>query len=388
MLLEDTQSTYWQAVLSRDSSVNDVFVYAVRSTGIYCLPSCPSRKPRREQVLFFSSADDALKEGFRPCQRCHPDGSQSEDAQQVEMVQQLCRYIETHSEEAITLTTLGEQVHFTPQHVQRMFKRVVGVTPHQYLQTCRLKQVKTQMRDGASVTTALYDAGYGSTSRLYEQATAHLGMTPRIYRQGGKGMTIDYAIVGCSIGRLLVAATAKGLCAVYLGNDDAELANMLTQEYPLATIRQSEEEMAHWLSEILRHLNGQQPHLDLPLDVQATAFQRQVWEALRTIPYGETRSYSEIAHTLGDSKKARAVAQACAHNPAALVIPCHRVVRESGEAGGYRWGIERKRYLLEQEAQYIAHTEGNRESGNNGEDAASDQADMASTISPISPDWL
>jgi AraC family transcriptional regulator of adaptative response/methylated-DNA-[protein]-cysteine methyltransferase len=350
---QGNDTAYWQAVLSRDSSADGVFVYAVRSTRIYCRPSCPARKPKRENVRFFSSAQEAQQEGFRPCRRCIPQVSQLEEAQQVEVIQQLCRYIEAHSEEPLTLTALSAQAHLVPNYLQQLFKRIVGVTPHQYLQACRIKQVKTQMKDGASVASALYDAGYSSSSRLYEQASAQLGMTPRIYRQGGKGMNIDYTIAPCSLGRLLVGATAKGICAVYLGSSDEELAATLKREYPLAQIQRSEAELEQWLHDLLRHLDGQQPHLHLPLDVQATAFQRQVWEVLQAIPYGETRSYSEIAQALGDSKKARAVAQACAHNPVALVIPCHRVVRETGALGGYRWGIERKQYLLEHEQ--LAH---------------------------------
>ncbi len=357
MALNDFAQSHWQAVLTRDIQADGLFVYAVRSTGIYCNPSCPSRKPKREYVQFFDGPEAAEQAGFRPCRRCHPQKTAhaAHDTQDIQLalVQQLCRYIETHCEETLTLTELSEQVHLSSYHMQRVFKRIVGVTPLQYIHTCRLKQLKVQIKDGASVTRALYDVGYSSSSRLYEHVTTRLGMTPGAYQRGGTGMTIRYTLVDCALGRLLVAATEKGVCAVYPGDDDATLSAFLTQEYPAATITRDETtQMEQWVSALLRHITGQQPHLELPLDVRSTAFQRQVWDVLRAIPYGETRSYSEIATQLGSTKKARAVALACASNPVALAVPCHRVVRESGDIGGYRWGIARKRYLLEQEKLY------------------------------------
>jgi AraC family transcriptional regulator of adaptative response/methylated-DNA-[protein]-cysteine methyltransferase len=267
----------------------------------------------------------------------------------VELVQDACRYIEAHSEEPLTLANLSEEVHLSAYHLQRVFKRVMGITPRQYMQACRIAHLKTQIKEGAAVTSALYEAGYSSSSRLYEQAPAQLGMTPTAYRRGGQGMDIRYTIVDCPLGRLLVAATERGLCAVSLGNTDAELEAVLFGEYPAATIQRDEADLSQWVNTLVRHLHGQQPHLDLPLDIQATAFQRRVWEELRAIPYGETCSYGEIAVRLGDAKKARAVALACANNPVALVIPCHRVVRGDGHIGGYRWGVERKQHLLAQE---------------------------------------
>ncbi len=358
MNLNDYAQEYWQAIVTRDKQADGLFVYAVRSTGIYCNPSCPARKPKREYVRFFERAEAAEQAGFRPCRRCHPEkmapGAHETQELQLELVQQLCRYIETHCEEPLTLGELSEQVHLSPSHMQRVFKRIVGVTPLQYIHACRLKQLKGQIKDGASVTKALYEAGYSSSSRLYEQVTTRLGMTPGTYQKGGTGMTIHYTLVDCALGRLLVAATDKGVCAVYPGDDDAALSTLLLQEYPAAEITRDETtQMEQWVSALLRHLTGQQPHLELPLDVQATAFQRLVWDALRAIPYGETRSYSEIAAMLGSKKKARAVALACASNPVALAVPCHRVVRESGTLGGYRWGIARKQYLLDQEKLYM-----------------------------------
>jgi AraC family transcriptional regulator of adaptative response/methylated-DNA-[protein]-cysteine methyltransferase len=225
----------------------------------------------------------------------------------------------------------------------------MGITPRQYADACRLNQFKTHVREGEPVTSAMYGAGYGSSSRLYERAPTQLGMTPATYRRGGRGMRINYTIVECSLGRLLVARTEKGICAVSLGESDNALEAMLTREYPAAEIHCDNATLGEWVSALLDYLNGQQPHLDLPLDIQATAFQWRVWEALRAIPYGSTRSYSEIARAIGQPTATRAVARACATNPAAMVIPCHRVVREDGHLGGYRWGIERKQALLERE---------------------------------------
>ena len=342
--------TYWEAVLAKDNHADGTFVYAVRSTGIYCNPSCPSRRPKREHVVFFLRASVAEEAGFRPCRRCRPQESQTVT---TSLIQSVCRYIEAHSNETLTLAQLGKQAHFSPYHLQRLFKHAVGVTPRQYMQTQRMAHLKTQMKEGEAVTQALYDVGYGSSSRLYEQAPTHLGMTPTNYRNGGKGMNIRYTLVDCPLGRLLVATTERGICAVELGDTDATLETALHKEYPAASIQYDATILDQEVQLILRHLNGEQQHLDLPLDIQATAFQCRVWQELRTIPYGETRSYSEVASSLGDANKARAVAQACAANPVALIVPCHRVVREDRSFGGYRWGSERKRHLLTQEGSQV-----------------------------------
>lgn len=339
---------YWQALTSRDVQADSLFVYGVRSTKVYCRPSCPSRNPRREQVVFFATGAEAERAGFRPCRRCRP-GEMGQEEQRLAIAQQICHYIEEHSEEQPALAMLAEQVHLSPYHVQRVFKQVMGISPRQYVEACRLRRLKAHLREGEAVTAALYDAGYGSSSRLYEHAPESLGMTPKVYSRGGKGMKIRYTITDCRLGRLLVGATERGICAVSLGDEDEALERALWGEYPAAEIQREHSEMSLWVESIVSYLAGQQPHLDLPLDVQATAFQWRVWKELQAIPRGETRSYSEMAQALGDRKKARAVAQACATNPVALVIPCHRVVRGSGEMGGYRWGSERKRHLLEQE---------------------------------------
>lgn len=343
------ETNYWQAVLTRDRDLDGSFVYAVRSTGIYCRPSCPSRRPNREQVLFFLLPQAAEQAGFRPCRRCQPRKVDGYTNEQVELVYQACRSIEAQLDADVSLASLGAQLHISPYHLQRSFKRVMGITPRQYAETRRLGQFKSRLREGESVTRAMYEVGYSSSSRLYERAPAHLGMTPTAYRKGGPGMNISYTIVDSPLGRLLVAATAQGICGVSLGDSDAALEAALREEYPAAQIQRDEADLGEWVSAFLSYLHGRQPDLNLPIDVQATAFQWQVWQALRAIPSGSTRSYSEVAQAIGHPKAARAVARACATNPVALVVPCHRVVREDGHAGGYRWGAERKQQLLAQE---------------------------------------
>ena len=340
---------FWQAVLSRDARFDGRIFFGVRSTGIYCRPSCPARRPRREQVVFFRIPEAAESAGFRSCRRCHPRIAATADPQ-IEMVRHACRYIEDHIDMPPTLEALGAHTGVSPYHLQRVFKRVAGITPHQYAEACRLSKFKTRVKKGDSVTGAMYDAGYGSSSRLYERAPSQLGMTPADYRRGGKGTRISYTMVGCSLGRLLVAATAKGVCAVRLGDSDAALEADLLSEYPAADVRRDDEGLSTWVEQLLNHIEGARPHLDLPLDVQATAFQWSVWDKLREIPYGDTRSYSEIARAIGRPSATRAVARAIATNPVALVVPCHRVIREDRSLGGYRWGVERKQALLEKES--------------------------------------
>ncbi len=342
------EARQWEAVLARDPEADGAFVYAVRTTGIYCRPTCPSRRPRRENTAFFSLPEAAEQAGFRACRRCHPEQATLRDPQ-VGLVQRVCRAIAANPEEPPTLASLSAAVNLSPFHLQRTFKRVMGITPRQYAEACRVGRLKDELRKGEAVTSALYGAGYGSASRLYESAPARLGMTPAVYRRGGSGMRIHYTVVPCPLGLLLVAATERGVCAITLGDSDESLVAALTREYPAATIAGDASGLDSAVEAIIRHLHGQEPHLDLPLDVQATAFQWRVWEALRAIPYGSTRSYGEIARAIGQPTAARAVAQACATNRVALAIPCHRVVREDGEVGGYRWGVARKRTLLAQE---------------------------------------
>ena len=340
-------SARWQAVVAHDRGADGLFVYAVRSTGVYCRPSCASRRPRRDRVAFFDSATDAERGGYRACRRCRPNQGATADPW-IEKIGRACAYL-ANVDGHPSLSTLAARLGGSPYHLQRNFKRIVGVTPREYAEACRLRKVKRRLREGGDVTAAVIDAGYGSNSRFYERAAPKLGMLPSIYRRGGAGMTIRYTIVDSPLGRLLVAATSRGVCAVAMAASDAELKRALAREYPAAEIAPDEGALARWTTRILAHLEGRQPRIDLPLDVQATAFQWQVWEALGAIPYGETRSYADVASAIGRPTAVRAVARACATNPVALAIPCHRVVPSGGGVGGYRWGVARKKALLERE---------------------------------------
>jgi AraC family transcriptional regulator of adaptative response/methylated-DNA-[protein]-cysteine methyltransferase len=337
------ETKYWKAVEQRDSTFDGRFVYAVRSTGVYCRPSCPSRRPLRKGVLFFPAPGAAEHAGFRACRRCQgkPAGES--------LGSRVCRYVDAHlkDEARITLAALSAAFQVSPYHLQRTFKRTVGVSPREYAEARRLGLWKSRLRQGRDVTTALYEAGYGSSSRLYEKASARLGMTPAVYRKGGKGMKIDYVIANCALGRLLVAFTERGVSAVYLGDQDAVMESALRAEYPNAEIRRGQS--VSWVNELLAYLRGSHTKLYLPLDLAASAFQMQVWAELQHIPYGSTRTYSQIAQRMGRPTAARAIARACASNPVSLVVPCHRVVREDGNLAGYRWGVARKQALLERE---------------------------------------
>lgn len=354
----------WRAVQTRDRTADGAFVYAVRSTGIYCRPSCPSRKPRREQVVFFPLAEAAEQKGFRACQRCRPRAVRLSDPK-IEAVARVCREIDARifadpgdsdGETRITLAALSTSAGMSPHQLERAFRTTIGITPKHYADAQRMRRLKARLKKGDNVTTALYDAGYGSASRLYERAPSHLGMTPAEYRRGGAGMRIHYALVASPLGRLLVGATDRGISALYLGESDDALLTALGNEYPRAELLPDARDggsstgLRDWIEKILAHLRGQEPHLDLPTDVQATAFQRRVWEELRRIPYGATRTYTEVARSIGRPAAVRAVARACATNPVSVVVPCHRVVRQDGDLAGYRWGMNRKRALLEKEA--------------------------------------
>jgi len=342
----------WRAVLTRDARLDGSFVYGVTSTGVYCRPSCPSRRPNRSRVVFFGGpegAEAARRKGFRACRRCRPDAPPADDAT-LRKVALACRIIDEHPEGSPALRELGDEVGLSPHHLQRTFKRIVGVTPRQYGDERRFGRLKQQLRSkGGTVTHAQYEAGFGSSSRLYEKAPARLGMTPGAYRDGGRGAQIRYTVTVCPLGRLLVAATQKGICRIMLGDDDAGMQAELRSEYPTSQVSRDDAGLRTWTSRIDKHLAGRLPDLDLPLDVRATAFQRQVWELLQTIPRGATLSYAEIARSLGRPGAARAVGQACASNPVALAIPCHRAVRTDGKLGGYRWGTKRKEALLRTE---------------------------------------
>ncbi len=341
----------WEAVARRDRAGDGAFVYAVASTGVYCRPSCPSRRPRRDRVTFFDSPIEAQRAGFRACRRCRPDVSPADPW--VDKIRRACVYL-ANVDGHPSLAALAGRIGGSPYHLQRNFKRLVGVSPREYADACRLRKVKGRLRAGDDVTGAMMEAGYGSSSRFYERAVPKLGMAPSVYRRGGEGMTVRFAIVDSptpALGRLLVAATDRGVCSVAMAASDADLMRLLTREYPAASIVSDAGALARWTQAIVAHLVGRQPRLDLPLSVQATAFQWRVWQALAAIPYGETRTYAEVAAAIGRPRAVRAVARACASNPVALAIPCHRVVPSAGGVGGYRWGAERKRAILERERQ-------------------------------------
>ncbi len=342
------QEARWEAVLTKNARLDGQFVFAVTSTGIYCRPSCPSRRPRRENVQFFNLPASAEAAGYRACKRCNPRDTSPTDPQ-ADMAERVCRLIEANQGESLTLTELSKTIGVSPFHLQRTFKSIMGVSPSEYADACRVNNFKRSVRNGEGITNAIYDAGYGSSSRLYETAAAQLGMTPASYGKGGRGAVIDYAIVDSPLGKLLVAATSKGVCSVKLGDSTAALKNDLLKEFPLAEIRSDEGSLRAPLLAVLEYLANKSVRIDLPLDIRATAFQRQVWGHLRAIPAGETHSYSKVAGAIGKPSAVRAVARACATNPVALVIPCHRVIREDQTLGGYRWGLERKRELLQSE---------------------------------------
>jgi len=346
------ESAAWESVLQRDASADDSFLYGVTTTGIYCRPSCPSRRPKRDNVAFFSSVEAAERAGFRACQRCRPNHAKSSNR----AVTRARDYIDSHigdlGDERITLEVLGEESGVSPYHLQRKFKEVMGLTPAQYVRARKSERLKGELKRGETVSRATYGAGYGSSSRVYGDADKRLGMTPATYRRGGAGARIEYVTAKTLLGTLLVAATDRGVCAVTLGDNEKSLEAALEREYPAATrtrVAAPSSAFGAWVAEIVEAVDGDRRRLDIPFDIQASAFQWKVWRELQKIPFGETRSYSEIASAIGSPKAVRAVASACANNQAAVVIPCHRVVRQSGELGGYRWGLERKRRLLEKE---------------------------------------
>ncbi len=337
---------YWQATLHRDARADGSFFFAVRSTQIYCRPSCPARRPLRQNTLFFRTTDDAESQGFRPCRRCRPKQQDSGTA----LVQRVAAVLAKTDEESVRLGSLALQVNSSPAQLRRAFRRTTGLSPKEFEQAFRLQRFKKMLRDGSSVTEALYACGYGSSSRLYEKTNAQLGMTPASYRKGGEGMQIGYTVANTSLGKVLVAATERGVSAVYLGENEKTLVGELRKEYAKAEIVPAGEGNESWLKEIVRRVEGNAPSVELPLDVQATAFQRRVWQELQRIPRGTTRTYTQVAKSMGKPRSVRAVARACATNPVSIVVPCHRVIRSDGALAGYRWGLSRKEKLLEREA--------------------------------------
>lgn len=352
MTESDEYTRWWRAVLTRDGGFDGVFVYAVRSTGIYCRPSCGARKPRQSEVTFFPTAGEARAAGYRPCRRCMPDQA-PEPNLHGQTARRLSRFIEEYdsADRPLTLAVMSRYMGLSPSYLQRTFTRIMGVSPRTYADMTRTKRLKTLVRSTMGISDALYEAGYGASSRLYEGSARRLGMTPGAYRKGGDGMRIHYTVVDCPLGRLLVGATEKGVSAVLIGRTDRELIKALGDEYPSAEIVSDSSGLQRYLDALLDYLKGERLTPDLPLDIRITAFQAQVYEALRAIGRGQVRTYGQIAEEIGQPNAARAVGNACAANPAALLIPCHRVVRKGGDPGGYRWGVERKKALLKMERQ-------------------------------------
>jgi len=336
---------FWRATVARDSRADGSFVLAVRSTHIYCRPSCPARRPLRRNVTFFRTREEAEKQGYRPCLRCRPN----EIAAPVALLQRAASYLADAGEENLSLGALARTLGTTQATLRRAFLQVTGLKPRELAEALRIKRFKAMLRAGKSITDALYETGYGSSSRVYERSNAQLGMTPATYQKGGKGMKIGYSIAKSPLGKVLVGATERGVSAVYLGDEETKLVAELREEYPRAEISPAADSYQRWVREIVERIEGKQPRLELPLDLQATAFQRRVWQELQRIPRGRTRTYSQVARSLGQPKAMRAVARACATNPVSIVVPCHRVIREDGALAGYRWGLSRKEQLLAQE---------------------------------------
>jgi AraC family transcriptional regulator, regulatory protein of adaptative response / methylated-DNA-[protein]-cysteine methyltransferase len=332
----------WNALSTRDSAADGTFFYAVRTTGVYCRPSCASRLPRRENVEFFATGTQAETAGYRACKRCQPASLPRELA----IVERACKALDADPQQRMTLAQLSEAVHVSPFHLQRLFSRVVGVSPRQYQAARRADALRGSLQSGAGVTRATQDAGFGSTSRMYDMASAELGMTPSLYGQKGAGLVVRYATADTPLGVVLVAATSKGICKISFGDDRRPLEAELAQELAKAERIEDGEHLAPFIAQVNAYLRGTREQFDLPLDISATAFQQRVWDALSRIPYGETRSYTDIAATVGSPRAVRAVANACASNPVALAIPCHRVLQKGGALAGYRWGVSRKAVLL------------------------------------------
>jgi len=336
---------YWKATVARDRRSDGVFFLGVRSTHIYCRPSCPARRPLRRNVEFFQTQSEAEQHGFRPCLRCKPNEISAATA----LVQKAAAVLVDSDEESLRLGAVARQLSTSTSRLRRAFVQVTGLSPRDLAEALRLKRFKKLLRQGRKITDALYETGYGSSSRVYERSNAQLGMTPATYQKGGKGMRLGYTIANGKLGKVLVAATERGVSAVYLGDSEARLLSELREEYPKAEIVPARNGLEKWVKEIVSRTEGNPPRQELPLDLLATAFQRRVWQELQRIPLGKTRTYAQVARALGRPSASRAVARACATNPVSVVVPCHRVIRGDGNLAGYRWGIDRKQQLLRSE---------------------------------------
>jgi AraC family transcriptional regulator of adaptative response/methylated-DNA-[protein]-cysteine methyltransferase len=345
--LATNEERRWQALVSRDADQDGRFVFAVRTTGIYCRPTCPSRRPKRANVSFYETPAQAEQAGYRPCRRCHP-GGEGIGARQARAVHRACRLIE-ESEVAPRLGELAAAVGMSESHFHRQFKRLLGVTPKQYSAGKRVKRLQNELEAGRPIADAIYESGYGSGSRVYETSAAMLGMTPTDYRDAGKDQVIAYALEKTELGWLLVAATAKGICSIEFGDNKKQLRENFVRKFSAASIDAADQKLCGWVSEIVSFIRTPVHGLRLPLDIRGTAFQRRVWQALQKIPLGTTMTYAQVADAIDQPRAHRAVARACAANQLALAVPCHRVVRKDGQMGGYRWGTGRKRQLLDRE---------------------------------------
>ncbi len=340
----------WRAVASRDARYNGRFVYAVKSTRVYCRPSCPSRRPLRENVSFFAAPGDAEQAGYRACLRCDPRAEKAEPTGGP-AIERAVQYLDANDDRAVSLAELAAHAGLSASHLQRSFKRFIGVSPKEYQDARRVSRFKSRLRSGDTVSRATYEAGFGSSSRVYERSDDLLGMTPAAYRRGGAGVEIRYSIAETSVGHVLVATTDRGVCAVELGATNADVERALRTDFPNAQIERSDSAHHSWVRGVVGRIeNPRSRASDIPLDLAGTAFQQRVWKALREIPVGEKRSYREVAAAIGRPRAVRAVARACGTNRLAVVVPCHRVVREDGSLAGYKWGVARKRRLLESEA--------------------------------------
>lgn len=337
----------WSIIINRDAGADGTFFYSVRTTGVYCRPSCPTRTAKPENIQFHTTCDAAERAGFRPCKRCRPN-ELALSAQQAARIEDLCRYIET-AERAPSLAELAARAGLSAFHLHRLFKAATGLTPKAYAAAARARRVRSSLKRSAHVTDAIYDAGYNSSGRFYERSNEFLGMTPTAFRSGGSKVAISFAVGECSLGSILIALSARGICAILLGDDPQALVKELQDEFPRAEFHGGDANFERLVARVVGFVEEPRIGLDLPLDIRGAAFQQRVWEALRGVPVGETVSYAEIARLIGAPKAARAVGRACAANRIAVAIPCHRVVRLDGQLSGYRWGIDRKRALLKRE---------------------------------------
>lgn len=342
-----SEDDYWNAIVGNDSRANGVFFYAVKTTGVYCLPSCSSRLPNRSNVEFFRTSNQAERKGYRACKRCKPEsfsGNKIPDA-----VVHACNLID-NADKPLPLESLAQAVGLSPFYFHRLFKKTVGVTPRAYISARRAQRFRDGLQDKETVTEAMYDAGYRASSRCYETVGANLGMTPTQYKKGGIDQTIQFTVVECTLGWIAVAATERGVCSIEIGDDADDLRNDVAVRFAEAKLMEGSPTFLDWVSQVVAYVESPDDRLNLPIDIQGTVFQRKVWEALQRVPVGMTATYSEIADQIGKHTAVRAVAGACAANKLAVVIPCHRIVRNDGTIGGYRWGVERKRELLKREA--------------------------------------